>query len=1113
MSKMPKSPFRFYRNLIITASLILASYLSLAKLALADPAAPGTVIDNTATGSFQGETSGTTGTVTSNTVTLTVLEVAGITAVPSGNQEAAIGVTNAGTYQGVAGINTGDVVYFNFTITNVGNDPTQFFIPGTATITGATLESIQIIAVDPDGTGLAASKTVAVTVPNAGGNTLTLLGTTDGYIPVNGTVTVRVAVKVTETVVGNTIAVIFGNTPPNDNTSATQNQVYTANGTLDVYTIDLANSTANPYPIATFPTVSQVLEANGVPANGDVTNQRQEASARGSVVLAATPLVSGYKSVQLINDADTSSSITPNDRLTWRVSYANTGTVDVTNFQITDVLPTGVTLFGTLAAANITVNATQATAPSPNGSYNGTSNNTLFASGVTLKAGGVITVDIPVTINGGVISGTVLSNQSTANSNNLPAAGVKTDNIDNTTALPLGVTPLTNSIAQTQTVAIDPTRATTGSSLPQAPLGQCISPIANLNSSNYTLNTALQSSFPRTFFGGAMQFSASLSGTATWNLGVQVRNDPGPTIGDYIFLQPQGASNYLNTINEATYVLTFPIPLTSFSMVVGGLNNNDGTTVTALNGVTPIPITAANFSALNPPNPPGPGLSVIAPNTVVSTAGGGIEVNANTYLLTIPGPVTSVTVVSGKNENPNNNTVTIGLTTFNICYATLSGTVFGDSDGSKVQNGGELGTNAGGLNAVLVNSSNVVVATTAVAANGTYSFNNVAPGTYTVRVTTTPTGTPPAVTLPNGWVSTGENLGGGIDGTVDGIISVTVASANITGLNLGIEQRPTAVGGTAASQANPTGTNTVTVAPTLFTGSTDPDGTVAFYKITAFPSNATSITINGTNYTSGTFPVAGVTVNAAQLANMLVDPIDGAVTVGIPFQVIDNAGQLSSNTATASLPFTSTGATTPNLLLVKRLTAINGVPITGFNNDGIPASADDNANWPTPATYLQGEVTRNNVKPGDRLEYTIYFLSAGDTDITNVTICDLVPPQTIFVNDAYDVVGGGSGLGIGFANSTTALPTAPTSYLTSVLDGDRGRFYPANTTPPTTCKKPITNATLTDADNTDGLVTVDVVKRTTAIIPVPAAEKIPFATAPGVPFASYGFVRFQVTVK
>lgn len=225
---MSKPLFRVTTRLLVTTALLFGSYFALAKSVLAQLTPPNTTITNTATGSFDGTTSGTSLTTTSNTVNLTVLEVAGINAAPSGNQEAPFAVPNAGAFQGVAGINTGDVVYFDFTVTNVGNDPTGFFIPGTATISGGTLENIQIIAVDPNGTlGAPTPTTVAVTVPaGVGGDTIALLGATNGYIPVNGTVTVRVAVKVTETTVGNLITATLGNTPPNDNTAPTQNQAY-----------------------------------------------------------------------------------------------------------------------------------------------------------------------------------------------------------------------------------------------------------------------------------------------------------------------------------------------------------------------------------------------------------------------------------------------------------------------------------------------------------------------------------------------------------------------------------------------------------------------------------------------------------------------------------------------------------------------------------------------------------------------------------------------------------------------------------------------------------------------------------------------------------------------
>ena len=127
MSKS-KSFFRASTRLLVTAALLLGSFFALTKAVLADPAPPGN-IDNTATGSFTGETSGITGTVISNTVTLTVREVAGITVQPQSIADAPAGVPNAGPNQGASGINTGDVVYFDFTVTNVGNDPTKFFIP------------------------------------------------------------------------------------------------------------------------------------------------------------------------------------------------------------------------------------------------------------------------------------------------------------------------------------------------------------------------------------------------------------------------------------------------------------------------------------------------------------------------------------------------------------------------------------------------------------------------------------------------------------------------------------------------------------------------------------------------------------------------------------------------------------------------------------------------------------------------------------------------------------------------------------------------------------------------------------------------------------------------
>jgi len=248
----------------------------------------------------------------------------------------------------------------------------------------------------------------------------------------------------------------------------------------------------------------------------------------------------------------------------------------------------------------------------------------------------------------------------------------------------------------------------------------------------------------------------------------------------------------------------------------------------------------------------------------------------------------------------------------------------------------------------------------------------------------------------------------------------------------------------------------------------------------------TTVLLFGSQFTLAKSVLAQPTPTGTIIPNTVSGSFEGVTSV--------TSDTLTSNSVTFTV--TAPIASNPKLLLVKRITAINGVAITNVVDDGVPSSADDNVNWVT--GYLQGDITRNDIKPSDRLEYTIYFLSAGDVDITNVTICDLIPPNTTFVGNAYDVVGGGSNLGMVFANST------PITYLTGLFDSDRGQFYSAGSLPPSTCKQPTTNNALTAADNTDGLVVVNVVSTPT---------NLPKATGVGTPTNSYGFVRFQVQVK
>ena len=95
--------------------------------------------------------------------------------------------------------------------------------------------------------------------------------------------------------------------------------------------------------------------------------------------------------------------------------------------------------------------------------------------------------------------------------------------------------------------------------------------------------------------------------------------------------------------------------------------------------------------------------------------------------------------------------------------------------------------------------------------------------------------------MPTGWVNTGEDCcdNAGSDGTVNGLVSVAVATTNVTNANLGIDHVPSGVDITATPQLNPGGTMQVLV-PALI--GTDPeDGTVGTgnsIRIDVLPTNA-----------------------------------------------------------------------------------------------------------------------------------------------------------------------------------------------------------------------------------------------------------------------------------
>lgn len=414
-----------------------------------------------------------------------------------------------------------------------------------------------------------------------------------------------------------------------------------------------------------------------------------------------------------------------------------------------------------------------------------------------------------------------------------------------------------------------------------------------------------------------------------------------------------------------------------------------GTTLTGVNfGIEQTP-TATSLSATSQVNPGGTTSVTVPPTTFAASdvAGGTITslrisaFPANATSITINGiiyvaatfPVTGVTIPANAAGQPTQvisidpvdgaviSTITYYAidnaakesalaATASIPFTALnvSGNIYNDVNGLSNGLVDGTGTNAGGLTATLVNNTGNVVANATVSASGAYLFTNVSGGTYTVRISTL-TGTvgsaAPAVVLPSGWVNTGEGTTTAGDGTVNGITNTfTLTSANITNVNFGIEQPPTAFNLTAAPQENPGSTFNATVPATTFGGTEFNGGTINSLRITAFPSNATSITINGIAYTATSFPGTGVTIptNASgqPTQTVLVDPVGGAFTVAIPYVLVDNAGKESVAAGSANIPFNASLCLAgTNIITWQGATSGSRTVVPSFTTAGGPPSA------------------------------------------------------------------------------------------------------------------------------------------------------------------------------
>ncbi|MDJ0735200.1 MAG: hypothetical protein QNJ47_14240 [Nostocaceae cyanobacterium] len=212
-----------------------------------------------------------------------------------------------------------------------------------------------------------------------------------------------------------------------------------------------------------------------------------------------------------------------------------------------------------------------------------------------------------------------------------------------------------------------------------------------------------------------------------------------------------------------------------------------------------------------------------------------------------------------------------------------------------------------------------------------------------------------------------------------------------------------------------------------------------------------------------------------------------------------NAGRIRVDAVTYSQICSSSGGSSgnPNIILVKRITRINNslnnpndnTPLNTVVDDTTSSKQNDdnNPNWPS--NYLLGAIDGGKVKPGDEIEYTIYFLSTGNNTANNVLMCDLVPQETTFVPTAF---GADNGIVLSYNGTTLNL--------TNSQDSDAARYFSPSI-------EPSTIHTNIDCDgdpgistpNDNGAVVVDL-------------GNLPHATTPG-QLNSYGFFRFRTQVK
>jgi uncharacterized repeat protein (TIGR01451 family) len=205
------------------------------------------------------------------------------------------------------------------------------------------------------------------------------------------------------------------------------------------------------------------------------------------------------------------------------------------------------------------------------------------------------------------------------------------------------------------------------------------------------------------------------------------------------------------------------------------------------------------------------------------------------------------------------------------------------------------------------------------------------------------------------------------------------------------------------------------------------------------------------------------------------------------------------NLATIDINNNDFGLSLPaGTILVKRITAINGQQVNPYDKtalDKVEDSIDTTNDDPTrkwPVSYIKGAINGGQIRPGDTIEYTVYYLNDSGADTKDLNICDPIRGKQTYVTGSIKMLPGGSTNAISLTDDVD-------------LSTDRASYYLAGATP-TNCNA--NNSTISGRDN--GGIAIQITGTGSSI--QPDLPVIPAATNSGTPASSYGSFKFTTKI-